>query len=141
HLLVLPLVEARNLKEPSIALIENRREDAWRVEVRKATPVDRTVHAHERHRMQVADNAVGLDRLIGHFGTRFSKRPIGGQGIILDIETENLNSERSRRRSSVAAEELKGQKLRACRRRQKHTPCRGKTRCLLSEHSGASGVR
>src|SRR5262249_20308835 len=32
HLLVLPLVEARNLKEPSIALIENRREDAWRVE-------------------------------------------------------------------------------------------------------------
>jgi hypothetical protein len=26
-------------------------------------------------------------------------------------------------------------------RRQRHTPCRGKTRCLLSEHSGASGVR
>jgi MerR family regulatory protein len=27
------------------------------------------------------------------------------------------------------------------RHRQRHTPCRGKTRCLLSEHSGASGVR
>jgi NADPH:quinone reductase-like Zn-dependent oxidoreductase len=29
-----------------------------------------------------------------------------------------------------------------CRiRRVRHTPCRGKTRCLLGEHSGGSGVR
>src|SRR5262245_55227184 len=73
HLLVLGLIEARDLGEASFALIENRGEDAWRVELRKATPVDRTVHAHQRDRVQVADDAVGLDRLIGHFGTRISK--------------------------------------------------------------------
>src|SRR5262249_19123904 len=71
-----------------------------------ATPVDRTVHAHQRDRVQVADDAVGLDRLIGHFDTRLSKSGIEcGQGLILDIQAQNLNSERSRRRSSVEAEE------------------------------------
>jgi hypothetical protein len=101
-MLALGLVEARDLEEASFALIENRGEDAWRVELRKATPVDRTVHAHQRDRVQVADDAVGLDRLIGHFDTRLSKSRIEcGQGLILDIQAENLNSERSRRRSSV----------------------------------------
>ena len=76
HLLMLPLVEARDLEEASFALIENRSEDAWRVKVRKATPVDRTVHAHQRDRMQVADDAIGLDRLIGHFGIHLSKSVI-----------------------------------------------------------------
>src|SRR5262249_8922557 len=91
-LLVLGLVEAGDLEEASFALIENRGEDAWRVEVRKATPVDRTVHAHQRDRVQVADDAVGLDRLIGHVDTRLSKR------LILDIQAENLNWEESQRR-------------------------------------------
>src|SRR5262249_10023055 len=76
HLLVLGLVEARDLEEASFALIENRGEDAWRVEVRKTTPVDRTVHAHQRDRVQVADDAVGLNRLIGHCDTRLSKSAI-----------------------------------------------------------------
>jgi hypothetical protein len=67
---VLGLVEARDLEEASFALIENRGEDAWRVELRKATPIDRTIHAHQRDRVQVADDAVGLDRLISHFDTR-----------------------------------------------------------------------
>jgi hypothetical protein len=43
--------------------------------------------------VQVADDAVGLDRLIGHFDTRLSKSGIEcGQGLILDIQAENLNS-------------------------------------------------
>jgi hypothetical protein len=92
HLLVLGLIEARDLEEASFALIENRGEDAWRVELRKATPVDRTVHAHQRDRVQVADDAVGLDRLIGHFDTRLSKSGLNAVGIILGIRTENLNS-------------------------------------------------
>src|SRR5262249_10192313 len=46
------------------------------------------------------------DRLIGHYDIRLSKIGIEcGQGLILDIQAENLNSERSRRRSSVEAEE------------------------------------
>src|SRR5262249_48997491 len=36
HLLVLGLIEARDLEEASFALIKNRGEDAWRVELRKA---------------------------------------------------------------------------------------------------------
>src|SRR5262249_44511910 len=99
-------VEACDLEETSFALIENRGEDAWRVELRKATPVDRTVYAHQRDRVQVADDAVGLDRLISHFDNRLSKSGIEcGQGLILDIQAQNLNSKRSRRRSSVEAEE------------------------------------
>src|SRR5262249_58232624 len=78
---------ARDLEEASFGVIENRGEDAWRVELRKATPVDRTVHAHQRDGVQVADDAVGLDRLIGHFDTRLSKSGIEcGQGLILDIQ-------------------------------------------------------
>src|SRR5436309_4723183 len=59
HLLMLALVEARDLEETSFALIENRGEDAWRVEPRKATPVDRTVHAHQRDRVQGPGDALG----------------------------------------------------------------------------------
>src|SRR5208337_5133908 len=73
---VLGLVETRDLEEASFVLVENCREDAWRVEVRQAAPVDRTVHAYQRDRMQVADDAVGLDRLIGHFLTGLSKSGI-----------------------------------------------------------------
>src|SRR6516225_1436877 len=57
HLLVLGLVETRDLEETSFVLVENSGEDAWRVEVRQATPVDRTVHAYQRDRVQVADDA------------------------------------------------------------------------------------
>jgi hypothetical protein len=69
---VLGLVEAGDLEEASFVLIENRGEDAWRVEVRQAAPVNRTVHAHQRDRVQVADDPIGLDRLIGHFLTGLS---------------------------------------------------------------------
>src|SRR6266404_2574814 len=73
HLLVLGLVEAGDLEEASFALVENRGEDAWRVEVRQAAPVDRTVHAHQRYRVHVADDAVALDWLVGHFLTGLSQ--------------------------------------------------------------------
>src|SRR5262245_27544918 len=63
---MLGLVEAGDLEKSSFAFVENRGEDAWRVELRQTAPVDRTVHTHQRDRMQVADDAVGLDRLVGH---------------------------------------------------------------------------
>ena len=76
HLLVLGLVEAGDLEEASFVFVEKRREDAWGVELRKAAPVDRTVHAHQRDRVQVTNYAVGLDRLIGHFLSDLSKSRI-----------------------------------------------------------------
>jgi hypothetical protein len=43
---------------------------------------------------------------MGHLDTRLSKSGIEcGQGLIVDIQAENLNSESSRRRSSFEAEE------------------------------------
>src|SRR5262249_15935244 len=66
YLLMLGLVEAGDLEESSFVFVENRGEDAWRVELRQTAPVDRTVHTHQRDRMEVADDAVGLDRLVGH---------------------------------------------------------------------------
>ena len=60
------------MKKPPLRSSRIAREDAWRVEVRQAAPVDRTVHAHQRDRVQVADDAVGLDRLVGHFLTGLS---------------------------------------------------------------------
>src|SRR5208282_3131087 len=41
--------------------------------MRQAAPVDRTVHPHQRDRVQVADDAVGFDWLVGHFLTGLSK--------------------------------------------------------------------
>ena len=72
HLLVLGLVEAGDLEEASFLLVENRAKNAWQVEVWQAAPVDGTVHTHQRDRVHVADHAVGLDRLIGHFLTSLS---------------------------------------------------------------------
>jgi hypothetical protein len=41
--------------------IEDRAEDARRVEARAAVPIDRPVSAHERNGVQVADQAVLSD--------------------------------------------------------------------------------
>jgi hypothetical protein len=41
--------------------IEDRSEDARRVEARAAVPIDRPVGAHERNGVQVADQAVLSD--------------------------------------------------------------------------------
>src|SRR4029077_544116 len=76
HLLALSLVEAGDLEEASFLIIENRAKNAWRVEVRQTAPVDRTVHAHQRDRMKVADDAVELDLLIDHFLTGLSNSGI-----------------------------------------------------------------
>ena len=59
------LPAARGEREgPSAFGIENRREDARRVEVRQAEPVDRPVRPDERHRVEVADDAVLGDRQV-----------------------------------------------------------------------------
>src|SRR5258707_5604482 len=47
-------------------VVEDRREDARRVKVRQATPVDGPVDANQGNGVQVADDAVGLDRLVAH---------------------------------------------------------------------------
>jgi hypothetical protein len=45
--------------------VEDRPEDARRIEARAAVPVDRAAGAHERDRVQVADHAVLGDRQVG----------------------------------------------------------------------------
>src|SRR5258705_2460461 len=47
-------------------VVEDRREDARRVKVREPTPVDAPVDANQGNGVQVADDAVGLDRLVAH---------------------------------------------------------------------------
>ena len=89
HLLVLGVVEAGDLEEASFVLVENRGEDAWRVELRQAAPVDRTVHTHQRDRVQVADDAVGLDRLISHFDTR-QERHLGAHSRHSGRESQHM---------------------------------------------------
>ena len=50
----------------SAGVVEDRAEDAGRVEMRKAEPVDRPVQGHQRDRVEVADDAVVLDGRIAH---------------------------------------------------------------------------
>ena len=51
---------------PPLLVVEDRGEHAGRVEARQAQPVDRAVHADQRRRPHVADEAVVLDRLVRH---------------------------------------------------------------------------
>src|SRR3954451_6867440 len=59
--------------------VEDRAEDARRVEVGAAIPVDRPVRPHERHRVQIADDSVLGDREVP--GERSGRR---GGGLLLD---------------------------------------------------------
>ena len=56
----------RDPEGPAALRIEDRAEDAGRVEVREAEPVDRSVQSDERDRVKVADDPVMLDRRIAH---------------------------------------------------------------------------
>ena len=49
-----------------LLVVQDRPEDAGGVEGGEAVPVDRAVHADEGRRPHVADDAVVLDRLVGH---------------------------------------------------------------------------
>ena len=51
---------------PSLPVVEDRAEDAWRVELRNTVPVDRPVHPRECDRVHVADHAVVLDWLVAN---------------------------------------------------------------------------
>ena len=51
-----------NGEAAALVRIEDRREDARRLDVREATPVDRAVSAHEGAAIVVADSAVVVDR-------------------------------------------------------------------------------
>ncbi len=49
-------------------VVQQGAEDGRRVEAGRAHEVDRAVHPHERHRVEVADDPVVLDRLVAHAG-------------------------------------------------------------------------
>ena len=50
-----------DLEAAAAVRVQQGREHRWRVEPRQAAPVDRPVHSHQRHRVQVADDRVILD--------------------------------------------------------------------------------
>src|SRR5580700_4841103 len=55
-----------NLKAAALAVIEQRRKDGGGIEIWVAEKIDRAVHACQRNRPHVTDNAVILDRLKTH---------------------------------------------------------------------------
>jgi hypothetical protein len=66
HLFVLRRVYARDAERAPFPVVEDRREDARRVKVRHAAPVDGPVDADQGNGVQVADDPVRLDRLVAH---------------------------------------------------------------------------
>src|SRR5437867_5055979 len=67
HLPCADIVEARrDAKQAAPLVVEERGEDARRIDPRRAAPVDRAVGAHEGHRPQVADDAVLFYWQVGH---------------------------------------------------------------------------
>ena len=65
ELLVPEVVAGRGDAEAAaLSVVQDGGEDAGRIEVRQAEPVDGAVHPHQRRRAQVADDAVVLDGLV-----------------------------------------------------------------------------
>jgi pyruvate dehydrogenase (quinone) len=56
----------RDPKISALLMVENRAEDAGRIEAGKAQPIDGPVLAYGRHGPEVADDAVVLNGLTGH---------------------------------------------------------------------------
>ena len=54
----------RDPEVSALVLVQQRREDARRVETRRAEPVDRTVVSHQRGSLQIADQAMCLNRRV-----------------------------------------------------------------------------
>src|SRR5205823_3060858 len=68
ELLVPEVVAGRgNAETPTLPVVQNCGEDARRVKVRQAEPVDRPVHAHQGRRAHVAYDAVVLNGLVCHW--------------------------------------------------------------------------
>src|SRR5207247_9426516 len=61
-----PNEQGCELKAASAAVIEQGGEDGGRFELRQAHEVDRSVHADQSDRAQIADDPVVLYRLIAH---------------------------------------------------------------------------
>jgi hypothetical protein len=61
-----PVFNGTNLEAAALLIVQNRPEDARRVEMRIGKPIDRAVHAYQSDRAHVADNSVVFDGLIGH---------------------------------------------------------------------------
>ena len=59
-----PMLSRSNLESASLPVVQNRGKYARRVEVWKTESIDRTVHAYQRRRAHVPDNAVVLNGLI-----------------------------------------------------------------------------
>jgi hypothetical protein len=50
----------------ALAVVQNRGEEARRIERRQAAPVDGAIPAHQRHRPHIADDAIVFDRQVAH---------------------------------------------------------------------------
>jgi hypothetical protein len=70
----------RSAKWPTTVGVEQRREDARRVKPRGAVPVDGSVHADERHRMQIPDHTMVGDRRIACSAHRAGARLLAACG-------------------------------------------------------------
>jgi hypothetical protein len=57
------------LEIPTLLVVQDRAEYAWRVEGGQAQPVDRPIRPDERRRMQIAYYPVVLDRKVSHPST------------------------------------------------------------------------
>ena len=69
HLLAaLSLEDGRELKAAALSIIEQRRENRRRIEVRKAHEIDRPVHPDQGNRLQVSYHSIVFDRFVRHGG-------------------------------------------------------------------------
>ena len=64
ELLLVGAVCSSNLEVAAFLVVQNACENTGGIEMRKAIPVDRTVHPDKRNRVHIADDAIVLDRLI-----------------------------------------------------------------------------
>jgi hypothetical protein len=99
ELLVSQLLAGRGDAEAApLPVVEDGAEDARRIEVRQAEPVDGTVHPHQRRRAQIADDAIVLDGLV--VGTHLKVLPCRGgmqpAVFILNNDTQFCDSHGSR---------------------------------------------
>ena len=49
---------------PALFVVEQRREDRRRIEIRERQEIDRPVHADQRDGLEIADDAVVFDGLV-----------------------------------------------------------------------------
>lgn len=74
----------RNFKETSFVIVENRGKNTRRIKVRQATPIDRSIHSHQRHAVKITDDSVIFDGLIGH-GFSCDNKVVGFEMTLMKV--------------------------------------------------------